>query len=78
MAESSTGNKRNIDSKKCPECLVYLARDDKVCFSCGTKVKEADSMGIAKRYVNWKAYLYSLVTAVAFGLYVWWAFFKPE
>jgi hypothetical protein len=76
MAVNSTGNRRKVDSKKCPECLVYLAPDAKECFSCGTRVKEADSMGIAKRHFNWKAYLYSLVTATLFGLYLGGAFFS--
>ncbi len=78
MAENSMNNSRRVDSKKCPECLVYLSPDAKECFSCGTRVKEADATGIAKRHFNWKAYLYSLITAGLFGLYIWWAFFSES
>ncbi|RTZ95950.1 MAG: hypothetical protein DSY90_11995 [Deltaproteobacteria bacterium] len=78
MDKNPLMQKRQVDSKKCPECLVYLAPDARECFSCGTRVREADAMGIARRRVNWKAYLYSVVTAAIFGLYLWWAFFKDS
>ena len=66
---------KNLESKKCPECLTYLAPDAKECFSCGARVKGADKTGIAKRPFNWKSYLFSLLSAAALGLYLWWAFF---
>lgn len=75
MATKMTDRKKNFESKKCPECLTYLAPDAKKCFSCGAKVKDVDKMGIAKRPINWKSYLFSLLSAVVLGLYLWWAFF---
>lgn len=68
--------KRNIETKKCPECMTYVAFDATECFSCGARIKEADKLGIAKRPFNWKSYLFSLITAAAFGWYMWWAFFS--
>ncbi len=75
MAAKLTDRKNDFESKKCPECLAYLANDAKECFSCGARVKEADKMGIAKRPFNWKSYLFSLLSAAVLGLYLWWAFF---
>ena len=75
MAAKLTDRKKDFESKKCPECSAYLANDATECFSCGAKVKEANKMGIAKRPFNWKSYLFSLLSAAALGLYLWWAFF---
>jgi len=75
MAEKLTDRKKVFESKKCPECLAYLANDATECFSCGARVKEADKTGIAKRPFNWKSYLFSLLSAAVLGLYLWWAFF---
>ena len=75
MAAKLTDRKNDFESKKCPECLAYIANDAKECFSCGAKVKDADKTGIAKRPFNLKSYLFSLLSAAALGLYLWWAFF---
>ncbi len=56
--------------------MTYLAANAKKCFSCGAKVKDANKVGIAKRPFNWMSYLLSLLSLIALGLYIWWAFFK--
>ena len=76
MAPNKKVVNRNVASKKCPECMTYIANDATECFSCGARVKDADKLGIAKRPFNWKAYLFSILTATAFAWYMWWAFFK--
>jgi hypothetical protein len=33
-------------------------------------------VGIARKPFNWLAYLVCFLSWLAFGLYVWWAFFR--
>lgn len=63
-------------SKKCPNCQVYLKLDEVVCHSCKAKLGDVDRLGMAKKPVNWKAYLSFLVALAIFSAYIWWAFFS--
>jgi len=63
-------------SKKCPYCHVYLKLEDKRCFSCNRRVGRPNRVGIARKPFNWLAYLICFLSWLAFGLYVWWAFFR--
>jgi len=63
-------------SKKCPYCHVYLKPEDKRCFSCHRRVGSVNRLGIARKPFNWVAYLVCILSWTAFGLYVWWAFFR--
>ena len=65
-----------IETKKCPECYSYLSADAQRCNICGTRVGKKGKTGLATKPVNWKAYLISVLAWAAFGLYIWWAFFR--
>ena len=71
--ESAAADKQ---TKKCPQCYVYLAADAARCFSCGTRVGKRGKTGLAEKPINWKAYLISILAWAAFAFYIWWAFFK--
>jgi hypothetical protein len=65
-----------METKKCPNCYVYLQADADRCHSCGSRVGKRDKTGFAAKPVNWKAYTVSVLAWAAFGLYIWWVFFK--
>ena len=50
----------------------YKSAPDRVWTRVGKKGKT----GLATKPVNWKAYLISVLAWAAFGLYIWWAFFR--
>ncbi len=62
-------------SKRCPECYAYMALRVSQCPSCKSKLGEVDSHGMARRTVNWSAYLSAFLALLALGGYIWWAFF---
>lgn len=64
-------------TKKCPECLTSLKIDAVKCDWCGRKVGEIDSKsGLAKKPIDWWAYIVCLVSFTALGLYIWLVFVK--
>jgi len=64
-----------VTSKKCPECFGYIPAEAVRCPACGVKVGKAGAHGMAKKPINWKAYLVCLLSWIVFVLYMWWAFF---
>jgi ribosomal protein L40E len=80
MRQSSDQRSRSKDfeTKKCPECYAYLPGEAVRCNVCGTRVGKRGKTGMAIKPINWKAYTICLFAWVAFGLYVWWAFFKEN
>ncbi len=64
----------NYVTKKCPECFTYLKLEATRCDSCKTKVGPINKYGVAKRVVNWKAYLICLIVWILLGLYIWKVF----
>ena len=65
-------------SKKCPECFAYMPLRATVCPACKIKVGGVHKHGKARRAVDWKAYTAAFLSALAFGLYIWWAFFRKH
>jgi len=68
--------KGRSQTKKCPDCFTHLSLDATVCPYCKKKVGKVDHQGMAKKPVDWKAYLICLLCWAGFGLYMWWAFFR--
>lgn len=62
-------------TKRCPECFEYVPLHARECPACKTRLGEVQHHGIARRPTDWAAYLTAFLAAVAFGVYVWWAFF---
>ncbi len=63
-------------SKKCPYCNIYLEINAKRCYSCKRRVGRANRVGIARKPLDWLAYLICILSWAAFGFYVWWAFLR--
>ena len=64
-------------TKKCPDCLTSLNIDAVRCEWCGSKVGEADSKsGLAKKPIDWWAYIICMASFIALGLYIWLVFIK--
>lgn len=62
-------------SKKCPECYNYVDLKEQVCPTCKTRLGDIGKHGMARRLINWKAYVISVIAWLVFILYVKWAFF---
>ncbi len=62
--------------KKCPECYAYLSLDATKCPSCGSRLKEVDWLGFAKRPIDWRGYLVAVVAVLVYCVFMWWAFFR--
>ena len=67
-------NEKKFVTKKCPECFVYLKLDDEQCHHCKTRLGKVDKHGMAKRLVDWKAYLVCLIACSALALYLFLAY----
>jgi len=64
-------------TKRCPYCRVNLASHEEKCFSCGHRVGALDpKTGYARVPSRWKNTIVCILAWVAFGVYMWWAFFK--
>jgi hypothetical protein len=63
-------------TKRCPECYAYVSLRTDQCPACKTKLGDVDTHGMAKRTVNWTAYLTALLAVLGFGIYIWWAFLR--
>jgi uncharacterized protein with PIN domain len=74
MVDSQIGEDFVHSTKRCPECYTYVSLRTTKCPSCNTRLGEVEKHGMAKKTVDWKAYLMALVAALGFALYIWWAF----
>jgi uncharacterized protein with PIN domain len=54
-------------TKRCPECFGYTELDAKRCPMCKTRLGKVQKHGMAKRTVNWNAYVVFLVAFLAFA-----------
>ena len=75
MNKNGRENGPTYMTKKCPECFTHLPLKVTSCHVCGQKVGEVDSRGMARKPVDWKAYLISVIAVAALGTFIWWAFF---
>ena len=76
MASKSKSQPIPHITKKCPECLSYIPLNAEVCDMCNHKVGEVLHYGMAKKRIDWKSYIICFLSWLAFGLYIWWAFFR--
>ena len=67
---------KTFASKKCPYCAIYLPVETNRCTSCKQKVGRPDKYGIAKKPVDYKAYVVAVLSIAALVYYIWWAFLK--
>ena len=65
----------SVETKRCPYCSTILPLYAKECFACNEKVGPVGKYGLARKPFDWKGYLICLLSFVALGLYIWWAFF---
>ena len=77
VMRSETKDKRLVyATKRCPECYTYVSLRVTQCPSCRSRLGEVDSHGMAKRTVNWTAYLSAFFALLVLGIYIWWAFLR--
>ena len=77
VMRSETKNKSlAYATKRCPECYAYVSLRVTRCPSCKSRLGEVDSHGMAKRTVNWTAYLSAFFAVLVLGTYIWWAFVR--
>ena len=60
--------------KKCPYCYTYMAVKDMQCKACGKRVGVVDSSGLARKLLDWRAYLGAIVAVALFLAFYFWAF----
>lgn len=75
MTESIETKEFIHSTKRCPECFTYVSLRETACPSCNTRLGDVEPHGMAKRLVNWKAYLYAFIAVVAAGGYCYWALY---
>lgn len=63
-------------TKRCPECYAYVSLRTNRCPACKIKLGDVDIHGMAKRTVNWTAYLSAFAAVLGLGIYIWWAFLR--
>lgn len=63
-------------SKKCPYCSTSLPHDATLCFSCKRKVGPSNRHGVAQKPFDWVGYGSAIFAIGAFGVFLWFAFFK--
>ena len=68
-----TASKR-FSTKKCPECLTPLPLSAQRCTACNNRVGPVNSIGIAKKPVDWIAYLMAIVAVGAFCGFMWFLY----
>jgi hypothetical protein len=76
MRSESKDSASPYATKRCPECYTYVALRATQCPACKSRLGEVDSHGMAKRTVNWSAYLSAFIAMAVFGIYIWWAFLR--
>ena len=67
---------QSYSTKKCPFCYTYLPMHAKTCTSCHKKVGDVDKLGFATKPFDWAGYLIAILSIVAFGIFMWWGFFR--
>lgn len=75
MAQSKDQGGKTFSTKKCYECLTHIPLAATVCNVCKSKVGEVDRNGIAKKPIDWKAYLGFIVAAGLLAGFIWKVFF---
>ena len=80
MKEQKQKKKKRLtfEDKRCPECFARLPLETDFCSACCQKVGDVNKYGLAKKPINWRGYSICLVSMLAFGIYIWWAFFKAR
>ena len=63
-------------TKKCPECYSYLPVESNKCDVCETQLSKSLIGGLAKRSINWMAYIHCTLAWICLGIFVWWSFFQ--
>ena len=63
-------------NKRCPYCYTHLKLNAVHCMECRQKVGKVDSMGLARKPFNYKAYLAALLWVVFLGIYFWKIFIE--
>jgi hypothetical protein len=73
MAEKTdrSDNRPGFSVKRCPYCSTYLGLEVIKCDDCGRRVGPADANGIAKKPVDWKAYV---TAAIMVGVFVYFIY----
>lgn len=61
--------------KRCPYCYTLLRPDATHCIDCKKKVGKMDKFGLAKKPLNWRAYMAALLWTVMLAMYIWKVFF---
>jgi len=62
--------------KRCLDCGTYMKLEAERCPFCKHRVGGVDKNGIAKKPLDWKAYVISILVWIGFSYYMWWAFFR--
>jgi ribosomal protein L40E len=73
--KSSSKERLNYATKKCPECYAHLPLRAKQCHACNAKVGDVDKLGFAEKPVDWLGYVVAVISIVVFAVFMWWAFF---
>lgn len=61
-------------TKRCPFCYEYMPLRATRCPVCKKGVGEVEKHGMAKKAIDWKAYMVALAAIAALSAYIWWAF----
>lgn len=76
---ASTGSSNTgYITKKCPECMEYMALNVEACPFCKLPVGKVNKHGMAARKTNWKANVTAIAAWLFFFLYIWWAFIREK
>ena len=72
MAEQTdqSGKSPGFSVKRCPYCSTYLGLAAIKCDDCGRRVGPADANGIAKKPVDWKAYITAVIMVGVFIYFI--------
>ncbi len=78
MAMSSDHERQGVHScdQKVPGMLRICVPADIPMPRCKSKLGDVDTHGMAKRTVNWTAYLSAILAVLGLGIYIWWAFLR--
>ena len=74
MPEEQNEKESFYATKRCPYCYEYMPLTAVRCPACRKGVGEVEKHGMAKKAVDWKAYMIALAAISALAAYIWWAF----
>lgn len=74
MADSKNDRRKLYSDKRCPYCFTHLKLEAEFCLECRAKVGKVDKYGLAKKPINYKAYLASALWIVLLAIYIWKVF----